>query len=350
MRAPRQSRWDWLGVRSRLHTLLPPTGPDAPNDEAGRRGLAMALSLVVAAVLWFSFSMREAYTVAVQVPVEIVSLPAGEALRELPPAAATVTLQGEGWTLLSLTRRRPTIRVVAGGETIDLEAALREQGLPAGVSVQGVQPRAVDLALDARTTRRLPIRLRRNIETRPSYGLLRDPVLTPDSVTVSGAQSLLGRLADWPTDLLVADDVDESLTRTVALSDTFGGLLTPSVRSTTVAVAVGQFTSASRLLDVEVENLPAGVAGVRFDPARIEVTFDVPSAGDGYDEARESDAFRATVDYADIARDTTSGSVPVSLVYPDGLGIRDAAAVPPRVEYFIVRRSAPPVGAGRGGR
>ena len=340
MRTPRQGRWGWLGVRSRFRSLLPLRDPDAP-DEAGRRGLAMGLSLVVASVLWFSFSMRETYTVAVQVPVQIVSLPAGEALRELPPATATVTLQGEGWTLLGLTRRRPTIQVAASGETVDLDVALREQGLPAGVSVQGVQPRVIDLALDARTTRRLPIRLRRNIGTRPSFGLLREPVLRPDSVTVSGAQSLLGRLTDWPTNLLVAEDVDADLTRTVALSDTFGGLLVPSVRTTTVDVTVGQFTSTSRELDVEVENLPAGVAGVRFDPARVQVTFDVPSQGEEFDEARGSDAFRAVVDYADIARDTTSGSVPVSLVYPDGLGVRDPTADPSRVEYFIVRRPAP---------
>ena len=303
----------------------------------------MGLSLVVAAVLWFSFSMREAYTVAVQVPVQIVSLPAGEALRESPPATATATLQGEGWTLLTLTRRRPTIRVAASGETVDLEAALREQ-IPAGVSVQGVQPRVVALALDTRTTRRLPVRLRQNIDTRPSYGLLRPPTLQPDSVTVSGAQSLLGRLVDWPTEVLSVRDVDADFTRTVALSDTFGGLLTPSAQGTTVSVAVGQFTGASRDLEVEVENLPRGVAGVRFDPSRVVVTYDVPSQGDGYDEALTSDAFRAVVDYADIARDTTSGSVPVSLRYPDGLGVRDAAASPGRVEYFIVRRPAPAAG------
>ena len=344
MKRALRGRWDRLGVRSRLRSLVPPGGPDREDEEAGRRGLAMGLSLVVAAVLWFSFSMREAYSVAVQVPVQIVSLPAGEALREPAPATATVTLQGEGWTLLTLTRRRPTIRVAASGETVDLEAALREQGLPAGVSVQGVQPRVVDLALDTRTTRRLPVRLRQNIDTRPSYGLLQPPTLRPDSVTVSGAQSLLGRLVDWPTEVLAVRDVDADFSRAVALSDTFGGLLTPSAQVTVVSVAVGQFTRSSRDLAVEVENLPRGLAGVRFDPARVEVTYDVPSQGDGYDEALVSDAFRAVVDYADIARDTTSGSVPVSLRYPEGLGVRDATAAPGRVEYFLVRRPAPPAG------
>ncbi|MDT7856232.1 hypothetical protein RQM47_06240 [Rubrivirga sp. S365] len=340
MSAPAPRRWDRLGVRGRLRALFPSRRPAPPDDEAGRRSLALGLSLVVAAVLWFSFSMREAYSVAVEVPVQVASLPAGQALREPPPASATVTLQGEGWTLLTLTRRRPAIRIAATGPTVDLASSLRERGLPSGVSVQSVQPRVVDLALDARTTRRLPIRLRRRIETRPSYGLLRPPVLRPDSVTVSGAQSLLGRLADWPTETLVAQDVDEDFTRVVALSDTFGGLLTPSARSTMVSVEVGQFTGASRDVPVEVENLPPGVEAVQFDPATVRVAFDVPSQGEAYDRALEPGAFRAVVDYADIARDTTAGSVPVALRYPDGLGVRDPAATPARVDYFVLRRRA----------
>lgn len=343
MRRGLQRRWDRLGVRSRLRSLIPPRGAEPPpDDEGGRRGLAMGLSVVVAVVLWFSFSMRESYSVTVELPVEVVRLPDGQALREPPPASTTVTLDGEGWTLLGFSRRRPTIQVEADDDaTVDLGAALQRQ-VPAGVAVRAVQPRRVALALDAETTRRLPIRLRRNVETRPSYGLLRPPTLQPDSVVVSGAQSLLGRLTDWPTEMLVARDVDADLRQTVALSDTFGGLLSPSVEATTVTVEVGQFTRAERDLDVEVEGLPPRIADVTFDPPRVTASFDVPSAGEAYDEALVSDAFRAVVDWADIARDSTSGSVPVSLRVPPGLGIRDATASPSRVEYFISRRPAPP--------
>ena len=340
-RAAVARRWDRLGVRSRLRTLLPAAADRPPDDEAGRRGLAMGLSVVVAAVLWFSFNMREVYTVAVEMPVEVVALPADQALRERPPATATATLQGDGWTLLALTRRRPTIQVAATGETVDLaEAAAREQAL-ADVAVRNVQPGAIELALDARTTRRLPIRLRQSIETRPPFGLLRPPTLRPDSVTVFGAQSILGRLSDWPTETFVVRDLNDNVTRTVALSDTLAGLVVPSVRSTTVSVAVGQFTRAVRDLDVEVVGLPAGVEGVRFDPARVTVEYDVPSEGEAFDEAARSAAFRAVVDWSDIARDTTSGSVPVSLRVPGGLGVRDPRARPGRVEYFLVRRPAP---------
>ena len=334
-----------LAVRERLRALVP--GSDAVPDDsepAGRRGLAMLLSLVVALVMWFSFSMRETYSMTLQVPVEIARTPPNQSLREVPPRVATVTLQGEGWTLLRLSRDSPVIRVYADGPRVDLAAALQEAGLPADVQVQSVQPQLVELALDVQTSRRLPVRLRREIQTEPGYDLLRPPRLQPDSVVVTGAQSLLGSLEDWPTEVLRAEDVSQSLRRTVALADTFGGLLSPSAAATVVQVDVGEFTGAVRDLEVEVENLPPGVAGVRFDPVRVRAEFRVPVEGETYGLAETLPTFRAVVDYFDIARDSTDGEVPVSARWPAELDIRDVTLSPSRVEYFI-QRPARPLGA-----
>jgi hypothetical protein len=298
----------------------------------------MALSVVVAVVLWFSFSMRESYTVPMRVPIEVVTTPEGTALAARPPPDVSVVLQGEGWTLLGLRRSPPAIRVYAEDAAVDLLAALRESGLPSGVSVQSVQPALVELALDTETSRRLPIRLRQRIDPEPGYDLLGPPRLRPDSVLVTGAQSLLGGLSDWPTELFVAEGVDEPLTRPVALSDTFGGLLAPSVRQTVVALDVGQFTAGSRLLDVEVVNLPPSVAGVRFEPAQVRAEYRVPLRGDGYDRADTTAAFRAVVDWGDIVRDSTSGTVPVAPRWPGDLTLQDVTLDRGRVGYFIQRR------------
>lgn len=333
-------------VRDRLRALLPSDEVEDERDEpASRRGLAMLLSLVVALVMWFSFSMRESYPVTMRMPLQVVQTPSGTALRARPPEAATVTLRGDGWTLLSLTRRTPAIRVAAESERVDLVAALQEIGLPPGIEVQAVQPQFVDLALDTETNRRLPIRLRQRIETRVGYDLLRAPRLAPDSVTVTGAQSLLGTLDSWPTEVLNAEGVEGDLTRIVALSDTFSGLLNTSVRATRVRVDVGEFTEGERTLQVEVENVPPGVLGVRFDPPRVRAVFRVPSQGDIYDRATNSPRVRAVVDYFDIARDTTAtdGQVPVSPRWPDDLDIRDVTLQPSRVGYFIQREASEPV-------
>lgn len=334
-----------LAVRERLRALLPGAdSTDEPSEPVSRRWLAMLLSVVVALIMWFSFSMRGTYPVTMRLPIQIMRAPPGQALRELPPATATVTLSGDGWTLLSLTRKRPTIDVVADGNVIDLSAALQESGLPNGIQIQGIQPQTIELALDTRTTRRLPIRLRRDITTESPYDLRRPPTLTPDSVMVTGAQSLLGGLEDWPTEVLTASGVNRDLRRRVALADTFGGLLSPAVSGTLVSVEVAKYTEGERELEIEVENLPPGVLGVRFDPARLRARYRVPVVGDDFDLAEQSRQFRAVVDYFDIARDTTDGQVPVSARWPADLDIRDVVLSEPSVGYFIQRRAAPTPG------
>ena len=335
-----------LAVRDRLRALLPsaePVGLDE-DEPPSRRGLAMLLSLVVALVMWFSFSMRETYSVTMRVPVEVVETPAGQALREPPPETVSALLSGEGWTLLSLTRRVPTLPVRADGPRVDLEAAL-EAELPAGVTAS-VQPDVLELALDTRTNRRLPIRLRGDVRAEAPYDLLRPPSLAPDSVNVTGAQSLLAVLDAWPTEPLDADGVTGSFVRTVALADTFGGLLTPAVEATRVRVDVGEFTEGRRNLGVRVVNLPDGVEGVRFEPAQVQAVFRVPTQGPTYDRAVETPAFQAVVDWFDVQRDTTDGMVPVTARWPEGLDVRDVRLEPSRVAYFI--RRAAPVGAAEG--
>ena len=332
-----------LAIQRRLRALLPGSGVELADGQEppSRRWLAMLLSLIVALVMWFSFSMRETYSVTLRLPIDVVRTPPDQALREVPLPAATVTLQGEGWTLLSLTRALPVIHVYADGPSVNLAAALQETGLPAGVQIQSVQPQSMELALDVRTSRRLPIRLRRDIDTEPAYDLLRPPRLQPDSLIVTGAQSLLGGLTDWPTEVLRAEDVSQNLRRLVAIADSFGGLLSPSVDATLVQIDVGEFTEATRDLTVEVENLPRDVLGVRFDPTRVTATFRVPVVGEAYGRAESSPEFRAVVDYFDIARDTTDGEVPVSARWPADLDIRDVTLLPTRVEYFIQRPAAP---------
>lgn len=322
------------GVRLSIRRPRPADADDADDD--GGRGLAMLLSLVVALALWFTFSMRETYTVSVTVPIEVTSVPRGQALRSSPPATVTAQVQGEGWSLIALTRRVPPVRLAATSPQVDIVAALSEGRLPAGVSVVGAQPRTVELDLDTRTTRRVPIRLVTSLDMAPSHGLLRPPILSPDSVVVSGAQSLLGTLTSWPTEPLTGENVRSSLAQWVLLRDTLGGLVDTDRRQTLARVLIGEFTEGERMLPVEVRGRPADAPDVRFEPAMVRATYRVPS-DDTYERAEAAEGFVATVDYADILRDTTSGTVPVSPRVPPGLDVRDVVVTPSRVGYFLIR-------------
>ncbi|GAB5534748.1 MAG: hypothetical protein Rubg2KO_09970 [Rubricoccaceae bacterium] len=307
---------------------------EEPSD--GRNGLAMALSGVIAVFLWFFFSMNATYTIDVEVPLEY-SLPRNQALSARPPAQARVTVQGDGWSLIPLVRTPQVVQTRVTSATVDVLTAIRDSRQLSDVVIQGASPDNVTLQLEGRETRLLPIRLVRQFTMVPSYDLLRPPRLSPDSVMVSGAASVIENLLDWPTVPFIRESVRDSFSHVVALSDTLEGLIVnKSPQATLVSVAVAPFTQGERVLDIEVRNLPAGIAGVRTEPARIRATYTVPAQQRADELARTAEDFIAVVDYADIARDSLAETVPVSVQIPSGLDIRNVALEVQRVAYFVV--------------
>lgn len=324
----------------RFRDLFPRTARDESQDgePLASRAWPILFSLGVAVVLWFTVSMRETYTVSVESPIRILTLPERQALREAPLSTARVQYQGVGWDLLSLIRRPPEIPIFADGEEVNLLSAASEASqLPVGVSVQGVQPQTIELSLETALTRRLPIRLVGDLDFEPGYGLLVPPRLQPDSVDVRGARSVLQGFDAWPTQNFTLDALHGPVTAAVPLSDTLQSVVGLEVERTQVTLDVAQFTEGTRMLPVRVQGVPPGVSSVRLIPSRVRATFLVPTDGNHYDDALESENFYAVVDYADIARDSTAGAVPVTPYIPDGLLVQEVRLEPRQLEYYTVR-------------
>lgn len=306
---------------------------DEEVNQARRRTLAILMSVVVAFVLWFTFSMRESYSVVVEMPIVVENLPEGRALSRLPPQQARVTVQGEGWELLKLRRSPPALEIRTPDETVNIFSSASESSrLPPGVVVQSVVPAAVTLDLEPRITRTLPIRLRTDLNAAELYDFVGPPTLTPDTVRVTGARSILNSLQEWPTTLLARDEVNRSFTTDVPLSDTLAGLVMKGIDRTEVTVSAGLFTEGTRELEVRTEGAPPGSNPIRLIPSRVTVTYRVPM--EQYERSRETDAFYALVPYASAINDTTGTLQPV-LQLPEELVIRDARFEPRRLQYRI---------------
>jgi len=302
-------------------------------DEGERRAAAIALSVVVAFVLWFTFSMREQYAVAVEMPIEVGRLPDGRALRVLPPAAARVTVQGAGWELLKLQRAPPALVLNATDEQVDVFAAASESPrLPAGLLVQSVTPSTVRLELEPILTRAVPVRLVVDVDPAPLYDLLGPPRVVPDTVYVTGARSVVLPLESFPTAPLARGDVRQTITTRLALSDTLRGLVRTHVASVEATVPVGLFTEATREVEVQVEGSPPGAPPVVLLPPRVRVTYRIPV--EQYERSLRTPDFYVFVPYATVINDTTGTLQPVAQL-PAGLAVRDARIEPRRLRYRV---------------
>lgn len=300
------------------------------EDRPRRRGIAITTSIVVSSLLWFTLTMREMHTKIIQMPTEVINVPENQSLSQLPPDAVRVQVVGDGWSLLRLRLRPPTIRINATQNDVAVRDAIPEM-LPKNVDVQSVSPSTVNLWKERRITRKVPISLRAEIETPRTHDLIDPPTLLPDSVEISGAASVVGDIDEWPTIRRTFEEVRDTLEARVLLSDTLSGLVSKNLEAVTVRAISKHFTEATLEIDVTVQGQPSSRQLVSLEPSTIEVRFNVVS--DQYQEAMNAMDFYATVSYDQIRGDTT-GQVRPDVHVPEGIVLRDVRWSPTRLAYY----------------
>jgi len=314
----------------RLRTLFRSSTDDVRPDEDSNWGAAVVVCILLSFILWLSLTLQERRTVNIEFPVEVASLPDSQALVDLPPSAVSVQLRGTGLDLLGLIFDPSPIQVPAQEGTVDVQEAI---DLPRAMDaqVESVSPRRIALKLESRVERKLPVWPRLDIRPASAYELIDEPTIAPDSVTVSGAETVVGDLDVWPTDSLVLKGIEDTVRTTLALKDSLSGLVTRDVDQVTVEARAGKFAVETREVTVDVTGVPAGQDLVALQPSTIRIRYRV--LFDQLFASRRSSEFFATVSYSQIRSDTT-GYVEPRIHVPTSLEIRDPEAIPPRLRYY----------------
>ena len=314
----------------RLRSIFAPgrDGIASPDEEPQSRGIVIAVCVLIASVLWMTFTLQEVKVVTLQVPTQVINVPPDQALEQMPPQSASVQVEGEGVQLLWLYYNPPLIPIDVSQGAVNLADAIN---LPDNVRLQSITPRQVSVDKEPRITTRIPVRPRVNVETPPAYELVRPPRIRPDSVTVSGAQSIIEGLEYWPTDSVTVENVRDSMATRVPLADTLNQLVTRSINNVTFIAQAGKFAEATREIEVEVTGVPSGQNVVTLEPSTVRVRYRV--LFDQLFESQRAPNFFATVSYDQIRADTT-GYVRPRLHVPTDLLIRDPEVIPSRLQYY----------------
>lgn len=303
---------------------------DRPSSGNPTQGSVIAVCLLISTVLWLALTLGEERTVTLQVPTRIVHLPPSQALTQLPPTTVRVEMQSQGRELIAMYVNPPDLPLDVRSETIDVRDALQ---LPeaANVQVVSVTPREIRVPVEPRIERHIPVDPRLRIDLPASYELLGPIQLDPDSVTISGAASIVRTFDTWPTDSLTVQDVRDSTSVRVPLSDTLNQLVERSPETVRAQATAGRFSEATREIEVEVTGIPSDQDLVALEPSSIRVKYRV--LFDHLFEAQSAPGFFATVSYDEIRSDTT-GFVRPQITVPSDLQIRDPRPTPNRLRYY----------------
>ncbi len=306
-----------------------PDGPEHPLR-------ILAICGVLSLLLWLVLTLRQTTTATIEARTVVATLPSGEALVTPVPETVRLVVEGTGYRLLPLFSNPPRLPIAATQREVFLDAQL--PALPPGVRLVGVSPRTLRLDTEPSVTRTIPVVLRARIAFVPSYNLSGAVRVSPDSVRVTGARSVVAALRGWPTAPLPLGALGDTLRADIALLDTLDGLVAHSESRVRVVVPVAAFSGQEREVEVRVTGAaPGSDLHYAFDPPSVRVRFRV-RLGQGEAALRAPD-FYATVDADELRRDAT-GLVRVRVHLPAGLDIQTESvqAVPTVIRHYRVIR------------
>lgn len=294
-------------------------------------------SLLFAISVWLFVAMSKQYVTTFSIPVSVKMERASQAIRSGLPKQVEVKVSGEGWKILSfyLTRAEWTIdlanelqKPVLAIETTP-SAAQYIKPLPEALSVLEVQPSQLIVNLERKVTKSVPLRLAQTIVPASGFVIV-DYALKPDSVTISGAASLVEPIEFWEVVPQSAALKGNFITRAVAV-DSLAPYLDIAPSSVTLSGV------ADKLAQIELADVPIELARaptpqtVTLIPNKLKLTI----GGAVSDlEALRPEEIVARVDYDDIVADTT-GAIQPRVTLPKRL--RLLRQYPEQLQYILRR-------------
>ena len=198
-------------------------------------------ALALSATLWTVISLEEPATHLEDIRLDLTLAPDDALVRPLPPIQAL--LAGPRREFLKLPTPlviRASVPARAGGEgdsaTRHLVISPSDVQLPrdVNVTVQEIQPRDIEVVLDRRVERLVPVAVRATVEPRAGYALDGPVRAAPPRVAVSGARSVVAGLDSVNTAPLEVRGVAGAIQRTVPLDTTGNGALRMTPPTVTV--------------------------------------------------------------------------------------------------------------------
>jgi len=296
--------------------------------------IALAATLF-GAIIWISVSMREQYQISFEIPLTLEGVPEGTAVRTPVPSTIQLKLRGDGWRLSSLLfgpKMQLTIpmnMLPTGKRALLLNEVAEGFALRPGIQLVEVTPDTLLIELDRLSQKRVPVEVSCSLALSDGYGQVGPLTVTPDSVTLRGAESVLRTISSWRTERRTFENLLTPLEADLLLEQSFPYLITVTPRVVHIRASVEPFAEKVFTgLPVETRSVPAN-REVILVPPRIEL---VARAGIKQLSTLTVNDFRVSVDYATILADTT-GTVDPQITAPAGVQLVHKR--PDRLTYII---------------
>tara|TARA_R110000868_G_scaffold235273_2_gene489028 strand:- start:17068 stop:18081 length:1014 start_codon:yes stop_codon:yes gene_type:complete len=313
-----------------------PPGITEDDARAARREriVVFVVAYIMAMSLWFIVNLNGDYNISINVPIESGNIPNDMALIEDLPEFVQVDVSGDGWKLVNLFNNPPNVIIdITEGEVNLFDQVRQRFTVEQDVSVLKVQPFLINIGLEPKISKKVPIRLNTDIQFTTRYGLIGNTKITPDSLTITGAVSQVSDISEWVIqDTLVLRNVRDDILSIISF-ESFNHLIEPSINEITLSANVSEFTEGETSVYIRTRGLPRGQV-INYNPSAVLIRFDVPL--EQYAEVQNTRPYEVYVPYSKILQDSTGFVTPDIELMTTQYQIKLRSFQPKAVAYFSV--------------
>ncbi len=296
--------------------------------------LVFVFAYIIAISLWFAVNLNGIFNITVDMPIEVGAIPADRALTDELPETVEVSLTGTALPLIGIYNNPPSIPIDVDDEEVNLFNQVRQQmNSFQEIEVSKVEPILVSVNLEEKISKKVPLVLNWDIEFMDRYDLIETPVITPDSVTLTGAASQISSVSEWVIeDTLklsgIRDDIDEDITLNNSNS-----LIDISLEEINFSAEVSEFTENEVTVYIRTRNLPRG-QNITYNPSSITIKYDVPL--EQFAEITNQTPYAVYVPYQKIEEDASGFVTPDIELIATEYALKLRSFQPRAVAYFSV--------------
>lgn len=196
-------------------------------------------SLFFAVTLWMYINLNLVYSISISIPLDI-KLSKVQAIANDLPGKVDVTVRGKGWDLVGLFLSKSlTLNIdltnYKKDSKINLSQSINELlNLPSNVAILSVNPDAIEINFDNITSKMVKVRNMVNVIPKDGYFIIGNPKISPDSIKISGAMSVIGKIKFLPTEQITIANVNSGFTRTFNILDTLNNIVKIEPKNVTI--------------------------------------------------------------------------------------------------------------------
>ena len=313
---------------------------DLKND---RKPVIFLICVGIATIFWFLNALEKEYTVELSFPVRYTNLPKNKVLSNTPPSHFILDVRSYGFTLLRYKLSVAFSPLVFNvneftgkimEETNKPKYAIPSRAYRNGIASQlsnelnitGIQPDTVYFEFDRIISKKVKVVPDITYDLQKQHYLYDNIRVKPDSIKVTGPESILDTLPNVKTVSQHYKELDQITQRNVSLQEI--NKLEFEPKRVVVTIPIEEYTEKHITVPISVDSLPDSVH-VNLFPSEVKISF--MTGLSHFNEISPND-FRFSVSYNDLKNKIDYLPVRIDKFPPH---LKSLNYLPQKVEYLI---------------